>query len=210
LRETVRENGRLQRAKQAEIDTWKGDYEGRVAQRNTAQVEHQNNLATQVQSIARKTLDADIAELAKTIPYVLPPPAPDPKEAPAIQAAKQKALDEFNAIRAKVETDAKAWSTVGVTGDKAVEAHGKLAAAAVKGAVLTHHVLPRLLRENQANLARVTELSAELDKIKKAGATSRAHATAAAAPTKTTDIPANLSTVDAMTAFAKSQGVSIN
>lgn len=210
IREAIRENVRLGRGKQTEIDTWKKDYEGRVSTRTQQQQQQAEQATTQIRTVAQAEMKAEVDSLVKDFPYILPPPAPDAKDAPAVREAKQKALEEFNASAEKVKQITAAFNPNGLPPEKAYAAQGKLNAAAVKGVLLSQHVLPRVLRDMKAKDARIAELEADLGKIRKAGSVSRAHAAAAAAPAGATPEVKNTGDLGSdFASFAKSQGVAV-
>jgi len=209
LREAIRENGRLAKAKQQEIDAWKGDYENRVKTR-TAQSQQQTEQEQQaLQQATDATLKAEIAELSKALPFLNAPPAPQANDSEPVRKAKQAALDEYNAAGQQVAEAMKAFGGA-KTPEEARTANAKFGAAAVMGLILRQHALPRLQKEVAAKDARIKELETQLGKIKGATNLSRQHATLASQPNgQQPEIPANAATTDAFAAFAKANGVNI-
>lgn len=211
LREAVRENARLTRAKQQEIDTWKGDYDNRVKQREqlTKQQQEEENKAFATET--ETALKSDLAELSKTIPFLNPPPAPLPTDAEPVRKAKHAALDEYNAASKEVEKAVAAINPAGLSGEKARSAGARLNANAVQGIIFKVAVLPRLQKEAAAKDARIKELEAQIGKLKGATSISRQHATLAQSANgqQQAEIPAGASTNDAMAAFARAQGVNV-
>lgn len=210
IREAIRENARLGRSKQTEIETWKKDYDGRISVRTQQQQQEAEQASTQIRTVAQAEMKAEVEALVKDFPYILPPPAPEAKDAPAVRDAKQKALDEFNASADKVKQITAAFNPNGLPADKAYAAQGKLNAAAVKGVLLSQHVLPRVIREMKSKDARIAELEADLGKLRKAGTVSRAHAAAAIAPAGAAPAVKNTGDLASdLASFAREQGVSV-
>lgn len=211
LRESIRENARLSRSKQQEIDAWKTDYDQRIKTRTqqTQQAAEQENKVFAAE--AETALKSDLAELTKTLPFLTQPPAPLPTDSEPVRKAKQAALDEYNAAAQAVEKAVAGFNPAGLPADKARSAAARLNANAVQGVIFKLHVVPRLQREIATRDSRIKELETQLAKLKNAGSLSRQHATLAAPPPGAApEIPAGAATQDAMAAFAKAQGVNID
>jgi len=209
LRELVRSNIRLQQGKVKEIESWKADYDTRKATRATEETARVETMQKTLRETAMKFHNEDIEELAKTIPFVKRPADPLASDSPAVAAAKQKAIAEYDNVQKLISTSASQWNTNGLTPEKAVEAQARLGASAVRGLYLTHQILPRLTNDIKMKDAKIAALEGELAKIKGAGKLSRAHAAAASAPSSATDnLPADTSA--AFAAIAKGLGVDTN
>lgn len=208
IREALRENNRLARAKQQEIEAFKADFQGRTEAKTHAQQQQAEQYQASIRTTADKIYKTDLAEIAKQFPYISEPPAIDPKDAPAVAQAKQKAIDEYNAVSAQVNEAVKGFSAAGLPPEKQIEAQGRLAAAAVKGIQLSLRVLPRVAKDIAAKDARIKELETQLNGIRKAGTVSRAHA--AAASTGGTNQPLPTDTKDAFAQIARERGISVD
>lgn len=210
LREVVRENGRLAKAKAQEIESWKIDYDSRK-QARTQQSQQQTEAESKaIHAEAETTLKTDLAELSKQLPFLNPPPAPSATDSETVRKAKQTALDEYNAAAKSVEQAVATFNPTGMPPEKARVAIAKLHATAVQGVILKQHAIPRLQRDMAAKDARIKDLETQLGKLKGATNLSRQHATLASAPSAAeAQIPAGAATPDAFAAFAKAAGVNI-
>lgn len=211
LREVVRENGRLARAKAQEVDSWKADFETRK-QGRTQQVQQQSEADQKaLHAESDTTLKAELAELAKTVPFINPPPAPLQTDPEPVRKAKEAALNEYNEVYKKVSDAVAAFDATGKTPEQARAASAKFSASAVMGIIARQHVIPRLMKDFAAKDARIKELETQLGKIRGASALSKQHATlASAAPAGEVQIPAGATVADGFAAFAKAAGVNVN
>lgn len=212
LREAVRENTRLTRAKQQEIDSWKGDYETRIKTRTAQSQQQAEQEQKAIQEATDATLKTELAELSKTLPFLNAPPAPQPSDSEPVRKAKQAALDEYNAAAQQVADAMKAFGNA-KTPEEARAANAKFSATAILGLVLRQHALPRLQKDLSARDARIKDLEAQLTKLKGAATISRQHAVVTSAPAgggNMPEIPAGAAITDAMAAFAKGAGVNVN
>ncbi len=175
IRESLRENLRLAREKQAEIESWKGDYEKRQEQRQQLTQQQQEQRSASFRAETDKVLGADLSTLAKDFPFVNQPPSPLPSDPPAVAKAKQAAIDEFNAANPRIEAAVKAFNPAGVAPEKQAEAVGRLNAAAIQAVIIKERVIPRMIRERNELTARNKELEAKIAKYENAGKLSRAH-----------------------------------
>lgn len=175
IRDAVRDNARLGKEKQAEIDSWKSGYETRKTQR-----EEQSKAASEQrqQAIAKhrdSVLNADVEALAKNMPFLNPPPAPAPNDPPAIAKAKQEAQAAFSAAQAAVKADLALLDVGSAPPEKQAEVAGRVSAYAIQAALLKRHAIPNLMKSNAALTARVKELEGEMERIRGAGKLSRVH-----------------------------------
>lgn len=178
VRDAVRENNRLARDRQQEIDLWKGDFDRRKQEREVVTKQQQE---TQTQAFRQQTdtqLKADLAELEKSFPHLKQPAGALPTDTPATQKAKQAAIDEWTAASKAVEGAVKGFSPDGVPPEKMAELVGRINASAIQAQVIRIHVLPKLQKEMAALTERNKELEAELGKIRDAGKLSRQHSSA--------------------------------
>lgn len=211
LRRYASENDSLTQEKEEEIATWTKDYEGFQAQK-TREAEEQRNAYLQTVKTAGETfLQQDLGELVKQFPYLNRPPAPQASDSPEVAAAKQKALDEYDAAAKTLEERVKTFNVEGQPPEKAAEAYGRLQSSAIQAVILKEHVLPRLLKESGAAAARVKELEAEVAKFRKAGTINRAHAAAITTPTQQGRAPSSdLSLEAAAKQIASEMGIKVD
>ena len=209
IRETIRENMRLGRDKQAEIATWKSSYESKVAQRNQAQTQQQSQFTETIKANHSKFINTELDEIAKVFPGVKQPAEPLPTDTPAIRAAKEQALAEYKAAQDAVTESAKQFTAKGNTPEQQAEAHARLSSSAIMSIILKNHVLPKLNKDLQLYQNRTKELEAELSKFRKAGSVSKAHSVAIQ-QSKGNDKPLPSDNNDAMKEFAKQLGIDPN
>lgn len=173
IRESVRENMRLSRDKTAEIESWKGDHtkrqQAREQQTKQASEERKASFTQQTDSQYR----AELEQLEKNFPYLKQPPAPLATDTPAVQKAKQTAIDEYNAAAQKIEAEVKTLNPQAVAPEKVSEVVGKINASAILAIALKTHVLPKVIKDLQTRDMRIKELETELEKIRGAGRMSR-------------------------------------
>ncbi len=211
LRDLARENDRLAREKQVEITSIKGNYEGRVQARTKEQQAQQEQISTIARTTSEKTLQSDIAELAKSFPEIAIPPEPLATDSAAVVAAKKAAIAQYSAAANQVAEVVKAFNASGLTPDKAAEAQGRMTASAVKAVILQQHVLPRMVKQVAEKDARIKELEAQVAKFRTAGGLNRAHAASASAGTQQTPaIPATATFADSLREGLKARGVDVN
>lgn len=209
LREAVRENMRLARGKQEEIETFKANYDERIKTRTSQSQQQTEQEAKAFAAEAEAALSADVTEMKKNFAFLNEPPAPLPTDSDPVRKAKQAAVDEYNAAKQAIEQAVTAINPAGLAPDKARSAAAKLNATAVQGVIYKLHVIPRLQKELSARDARIKELEAQIGKIKGATNLSKQHATLAAQPSGGPEIPANTPTENAFAAFAKAAGVNV-
>lgn len=209
IREALRQNNRLAADKQTEITSWKTNYDAKRQNTTLAQQQQQEQLQTTLRSTAAQVYDTEIAELAKTIPFLAKPVPVAPNDSPAIVAQKQKAQADFDAVTAKVQDAVKAFVTDGKSPEQAVQAQGKLMASAVQGLRFKLDVLPRLTKDIQTRDARIADLEKQLNAIRKAGSVTRTHsASVSSASGADKALPAN--TLDAAAQIAREMGISVS
>lgn len=211
LREVVRENTRLAKAKTAEVESWKADYDTRKQARVQQGQQQTEAEVKALQTETDTTLKAELTELSKTLPFLNPPPAPLATDADAVRKAKQAALDEYNSAAKQVSDMVAAFNSSGKTPEQARAASAKFSASAILGVVARQHAIPRLLKDAAAKDARIKDLETQLGKLRGANTLSRQHASLASAPQGgAAEIPAGAATGDALAAYAKAAGVNIN
>lgn len=212
LRDLARENDRLAREKTTEITQIKGNYEGRAQARTKEQQAAQEQISTITRTTSEKTLQADIAELAKSYPAIGLPPEPLATDSAAVVAAKKAAITEYKTAADQVTEAVKTFNSAGLPPEKAAEAQGRMTAAAVKAVILQNHVLPKMVKESAAKDARIKELEAQVGKFRTAGGLNRAHAASinANGNNAPAPAPAGVPLVDAARDFFKTQGVDVN
>lgn len=210
LREMLRDNLRLSRDRQVEVQAIKGDVEARKATRTANQTAEMDAMTRDVSAEATRMLQSDVGELSKKFTYLVKPSAPLATDTPAVAAAKRAAVAEFDKIEAEIGKAAGGIASRGKTGKEFVAAEARRYALALQSVIYRQRVIPKFEADLAKATARVKELEAELGKIRGAGTISRAHGTAAQVTKGKADINPNLSTADAFAEFAKSQGVSVN
>lgn len=211
LRDLARENDRLLRDKQAEISQTKGNYEARAQARTKEQQAQQEQIATLARTTSEKTLQADIAELAKSFPAIAIPPEPLPTDSAAVVAAKKAAIEVYTKQAKQVEEAVKSFNPTGLPPDKAAEAQGRMTASAVKAVILQHHVLPQMTKQLADANARIKELESQVGKNRAAGTLNRAHAAAitAGSGTPQSNLPAGATFADSLRAGLAARGVDV-
>lgn len=209
LRALAQENDRLAREKANEITSIKGNYEGRAQARTKEQQAQQDQIQSIATTTSQKTLQADIAELAKSFPAIAVPPDPLPTDSAAVVASKKAAIAEYTAAAKQVEEAVKAFNPSGLPPDKAAEAQGRMTASAVKAVILQQHVLPKMVKDAQASAVRIKDLEAQVAKFRNAGGTNRAHIAAINAPNgqQPPAVPAGATFADSLAVAMKARGV---
>ncbi len=211
IRELLRDNSRLSREKTAEIETWKTNYGQRKQQLETqtkAQAEQQAKL---FRDETAAQLTAATAEIEKNFPHLKAPAAPLPTDQPAIGKAKQEALDAYNQAEAKVAEAIKSLDPAGLPPEKIPALVGRINSSAIAYHMLTNHVLPNVLKQLAAKDARIKALEEGTAKTKQAQTISSAHAreTTRGSNGNGAQIPANVPTADALTQFARANGINV-
>lgn len=173
IRDAIRENVRLAKERQGEIESWKGNYESRIKAREQQTQQESEARQKAFDEHTQTYLRSDLEALAKDFPSMKPPPAPQPSDPPAVAKAKQAALDEFNAAKAKIDETVKGFNVGALPKEKHPEAVGRINSHAIQAVVLKTHVLPGLLKERAALQARIKELEAKDQSRTEAGRISR-------------------------------------
>lgn len=211
IRELLRDNSRLSREKQAEIETWKTSYGQRKQQQETQTKQQAEQQAKLFRDETAAQLTAATTEIEKNFPHLKAPPAPLPTDQPAIAKAKQEAIDAYTQAEAKVAEAIKSLDPADVPPEKIPALVGRINSSAIAYHMLQHHVLPKVLKELAAKDARIKALEEGTAKTKQAQTISSAHARQTTqAPANGATIPANASTPDALTQFARAAGINVN
>jgi len=201
IRETVRENIRLGKERDAEITAWKASYEVRQAERIKAQQAQAQADIQAVQENHAKFLNADLDEIAKVYPGVKRPADPAPTDAPAVVQAKLAAIAEYDAAKATVDQEMQKWN------GNTPEVRARITSSAVKAIILQNHVLPKIHKELQSAQTRIKELEAQVGKTRQAAAVNKGHMASISAPAQKKDIPAGETLMEGLAAFAKAQNM---
>lgn len=211
LRALAQENDRLGRDKATEIATIKGNYEGRAQARTKEQQAQQEQIQSIATTTSQKTLQADIAELAKSFPAIAQPPEPLPTDSAAVVASKKATIAEYTAAAKQVEEAVKSFNGSGLPADKAAEAQGRMTASAVKAVILQQHVLPKMVKAAAEKDARIKDLEAQVAKFRTAGGLNRAHAASISTggAQQVPAVPANASFADSLREGLKARGVDV-
>lgn len=175
VREALRENYRIARDKQAEIESWKGDHARRQQERESTTKQQREQQGAAFRQHTDTMLKTDLDALAKDFSYINRPPDPLPTDVPATVKAKQAAIAEYDAAAKEIEEAVKGLNMDGVTPEKLAEKVGRINANAIKAIVLEKKILPRVKAELAAGKARIAELEKELNGIREAGNLSRRH-----------------------------------
>lgn len=195
LKDMLRSNQRLEKAKGEEIQDWTKNY----AQRQQAVQAEQEKQVKEYQARIMKETDAEILSTLEAFPQLKRPPQVMPNDSPAVKKEKERVQAEYNAEYKRYQ-DA-------VT--EAAKEHGLTFKAAAVGILYKNHITPRLQKSlNEAN-ERVKALEAELGKIKKAGSF-KPSSTPTPAPTKKKESASGGwfdDGIDSITAAAKELGI---
>lgn len=175
VREALRENYRIQRDKQAEIESWKSDHARRTQERESITKQQREQQGAAFRQQTDTILKSDLEVLAKDFSYINRPPDPLPTDVPATVKAKQAAIAEYDAAAKAIEGAVKGFNTDNIAPEKLPEVVGRINAAAIQAQVIKLHVLPRVKAELAAGKARIAELEKELNGIREAGNLSRRH-----------------------------------
>lgn len=209
IRETLRENIRLERERQSEIATITKDYDARKQQMQQQAEGQQKAAAAAVGTAAQRILKEGIDAYNAQFPYMHDPEPPKAGDSDATVKAKNAAITEFNEAKTKVQEELKTLNEDGAAPDKQPEIRGALAANAIQHVILKHYVFPKLLKQAASDKTRIAELEADLAKVKKAGSQSKLHSAAITAPTNDSaakNLPAGVA--EGLEAFAASKGIS--
>lgn len=169
LKDMLRSNQRLEKAKGEEIQDWTKNYD----QRKQAAQAEQEKQVKEYQGRIMKETDAEILSTLESFPQLKRPPQVMPNDSPAVKKEKERVQAEYNAEYKRYQ-DA-------VT--EASKEHGLTFKAAAVGILYKNHITPRLQKSLTEANERVKALEAELGKIKKAGSFKPA-STPTPAPTK--------------------------
>ena len=169
LKDMLRSNQRLEKAKGEEIADWTKNYEQR---QQAAQAETEKQVK-EYQARIMKDTDAEILSALEAFPQLKRPPQVMPNDSPAVKKEKERVQAEYNA-------EYKAYQDA-VT--EAAKEHGTTFKAAAVGLLYKNHITPRLQKSLAEANERVKTLEAELGKIKKAGSF-KPSSTPTPAPTK--------------------------
>lgn len=211
LRALAQHNDRLAQEKSEEIATWSKDFEGFQAEKARDTKASQETYLNNVRTHSATSLQNDIKELSKQLPFLAEPEKPLETDSAEVKAAKEKVLSEYNASAKAVKQAVAIFHADGKPPEQAAEAYGKLTSSAVQGVIFKQVVLPRLMKEIADYKARVTELETDNSKFKKAGTLNRAHSAAITqAKGNEKAIPTDMSFEDAMKMTAKELGVPVD
>lgn len=195
LKDMLRSNQRLEKAKVEEIQDWTKNY----TQRQQAAQAEQEKQVKEYQSRIMKETDAEILSTLEAFPQLKRPPQVMPNDSPAVKKEKERVQAEYNEEYKRYQ-DA-------VT--EAAKEHGLTFKAAAVGILYKNHITPRLQKSLTEANERVKALESELSKIKKAGSFKPA-STPTPAPTKKkgTDSGGGFDDgIDAIAAAAKELGI---
>lgn len=169
LKDMLRSNQRLEKAKVEEIQDWTKNY----TQRQQAVQAEQEKQVKEYQGRIMKETDAEILSTLEAFPQLKRPPQVMPNDSPAVKKEKERVQAEYNEEYKRYQ-DA-------VT--EAAKEHGMTFKAAAVGILYKNHITPRLQKSLTEANERVKALESELSKIKKAGSFKPA-STPTPAPTK--------------------------
>lgn len=169
----IDQNESLSEERQAEIESWKGDYEKRQQSRQQETKQQQEKRQAEFRQQTDLQLNAAIDELAKNFSYIKKPAAPLPTDTPATVQAKNKAIADYDAAAKQIESDVAALDPGKAPPEKFAQTVGRINASAIQAIILQRQVLPRVIKEMQAKDARIKALEAEVGKIVNAGKLSR-------------------------------------
>jgi myosin heavy subunit len=174
IADAVRENRKLAQDKDAEIQTWKSGYEGRIKQREAQTKAQAEARQKAISSHRDEFLNKDIETLAKDLPFINPPEGPQAGDSPTVVKAKQALQKEYADAQARIKTAIAGLDAASAPPEKFAEVAGRLSANAIQAVVLKEHAIPRLVRDLASANARIKELEADAAKVKAAGKLSRA------------------------------------
>ena len=169
LKDMLRSNQRLEKAKGEEIQDWTKNY----AQRQQAVQAEQEKQVKEYQGRIMKETDAEILSTLEAFPQLKRPPQVMPNDSPAVKKEKER-------VQAEYSEEYKRYQDA-VT--EAAKEHGTTFKAAAVGLLYKNHITPRLQKSLTEANERVKALEAELGKIKKAGSF-KPSSTPTPAPTK--------------------------
>lgn len=174
LKDMLRSNQRLEKAKGEEIKDWTKNY----AQRQQAVQAEQEKQVKEYQARIMKETDAEILSTLEAFPQLKRPPQVMPNDSPAVKKEKER-------VQAEYSEEYKRYQDA-VT--EAAKEHGTTFKAAAVGLLYKNHITPRLQKSLAEANERVKALEAELGKIKKAGSF-KPSSTPTPAPTKKKEAP---------------------
>lgn len=173
IEKAIDRNEDLTEQRGREIETWKKDHGLRTQQREQLTKQQSEE---QLKAFAQQTdvqLKNDLEALAKDFSAIKEPPQPLATDTPAVKAAKEKAIADYQAGAAKIAEAVKAFNPDGVAPEKRAEVVGRINSAAIQSVVLKQHVLPKIKAEMAALEKLNKELTAELEQLRSAGKLSR-------------------------------------
>ena len=195
LKDMLRSNQRLEKAKGEEIQDWTKNY----AQRQQAVQAEQEKQVKEYQGRIMKETDAEILSTLEAFPQLKRPPQVMPNDSPAVKKEKER-------VQAEYSEEYKRYQDA-VT--EAAKEHGTTFKAAAVGLLYKNHITPRLQKSLTEANERVKTLEAELGKIKKAGSF-KPSSTPTPAPTKKKEAPSGGGFddgIDSIAAAAKELGI---
>jgi hypothetical protein len=164
LREALRDNARLAKARDAEIDTWRAGHATRSQQQS-------EQIKQRAEATNRRAQD-EVGKYVAEYDFLQKPSEPLANDPPAVKKVKQDAITAHNAaINLYAEAVKRDTGTVG---DAYVHAR--------VGVLLRDVVVPNLKKQRDALSKKLAEAEGELAKIKKAGSMSRTVSPAPRAP----------------------------
>ena len=173
IREGVRENMRLARDKQAEVDKWKVGHDQRIQAREQQTKQATTDRQQAIHQHARTILNRDLETLSKDMPFIMRPAGPQTGDAPAVVKAKEAALAKYVAAEAKINAELATFRIDHLPPEKQPEVAGKITANAMQAVTLKTYVIPELMRDLAARAARIKELEEENARYVNAGKISR-------------------------------------
>lgn len=173
LREALRDNHRLSKERQAEIETWKGDYTKRQQTREQETKQQTEKRQAEYRQQTDLQLNAEIDDLAKNFSFVKRPAAPLPTDTPATAQAKNAQIAEYDASAKQIEAAVAGLKLDGAPPEKFAQIVGRINALATAALVHKIQVFPRMLKDLQAREARIKELEGRIGKMENAGKLSR-------------------------------------
>ena len=212
IREAIRDNIRLGRDRAVKVEEIKSVVGERQARRVKAQQEAATSFDRQTIAHAGTVLAGELEALQKEFSYLKKPEQPKPTDTSDMAKAKREQIAEYEKAEQKIGEIAKSFSAEGKAPEDAVKSRGRMAAYAIKAAVLQERLIPRLQRDIKAKDTRIAALEARIAKLTKASDLSRLQGsgTGAGAPKPGAEISKSASTEDALMEFARSQGVSVS
>ena len=156
VKQLLLQNSKLSKEKQAEIETFKANFEAVSKQRQEQEkqetVKHQKELEGAVADAVKET--------QSKFSFLKPPPAPLDTDAPAVKKAKEQAIAEFKAKTEEYGKHLLEATSNPVKGMKTLAG----------GLLLQNVVVPKLQSDLAAAQERIKALEAQIAAAKKAGA----------------------------------------